>query len=582
MSKQKIKTIAVESGVSSNFLEETLTQDITPLASLFDLIDNSIDAARDHLLQTKHSLDEYGLPSDYSEYAIHIRIDKNSIRILDNGLGIEEDVLSKKAFHIADPSNHAFGIGHYGLGLKRSLLKFGSNYAMSTDTGEVAFTMRFNNKNFGGQSSETLTADQYPTGGKRKALFSVSDLKSSVKYEIKEESWFKNAINQLSIRYALYVSKGLKIVVHSVLHKEFRRISGSIPTLRTDTKISIRKPPPCNIDGVDVFIDAGIHQNHFFTEEKNYSLSNNRAITSEFGLYFICNDRVIVAASSSSEHGWKTNKWHSEYNGFVCLVRFVSEDSKKMPWNTAKTALKTDSTLFLKIKEKIQPVADFYRGEIKKKYPSKKKMESTTKPEPTKEASNQKNTSETITSAQAKPHSKANNNRQLHVKNWTTLLPKTFPHSDKDEDVLNSYVIEAIDLKIIDAPYAAAMLYRSLLEAALKRFVIKTRRYQDVKDHYYSRGEGKKKNHSAEYMENQDITLAMIFAWLVDSSHLFDAELRATLLLSTKKAKEYAQYLNGVVHCKQRLNANKLIEIRNDTYELLKFAITKDLLRDKN
>jgi len=177
----------------------------------------------------------------------------------------------------------------------------------------------------------------------------------------------------------------------------------------------------------------------FSLKKKNYSLSNNRAITSEFGLYFICNDRVIVAASSSSEHGWKTNKWHSEYNGFVCLVRFVSEDSKKMPWNTAKTALKTDSTLFLKIKEKIQPVADFYRGEIKKKYPSKKKSESITKPELTKEASNQKNTSETTTSAQTKPHSKASNNRQLHVKNWTTLLPKTFPHSDKDEDVLNSY-----------------------------------------------------------------------------------------------------------------------------------------------
>lgn len=399
MSKQKLKTIKVESGVNPKFLEDTLTQDITPLESLFDLIDNSIDAARDHLLKASPLLDDYGLPSDYSDYAIHIRIDKNSIRILDNCLGMEEIVLSKKAFHIAAPSEHAFGIGHYGLGLKRSLLKFGTKYAMSTDTGEISFTMKFTNKNFGGQQSDKLTANQYATRGKRKTLFSVSDLKSAVKYEIKEKAWFENAVHELLVRYASYVSKGLKITVRSVLHKEFISIGGSIPALRSDTKIATTKKH-LHIDGVDVYIDAGIHQNYSFKIERNYSLSKNSSITSEFGLYFICNDRVIVAASSSSEHGWKTNKWHSEYNGFVCLVRFVSEDSKKMPWNTAKTALKTDSTLFLKIKEELQPIADFYRGEIKRKYPPEKKPESAQ--QETKQAHGRKVGSKTQTSSSIK------------------------------------------------------------------------------------------------------------------------------------------------------------------------------------
>jgi uncharacterized protein (TIGR02391 family) len=134
------------------------------------------------------------------------------------------------------------------------------------------------------------------------------------------------------------------------------------------------------IDGVDVFIDAGIHQSYYFQREKKHSLIKNREISSGFGLYFICNDRVIIAASSSSEHGWKNNRWHSEYNGFVCLVRFVSKDSKKMPWNTAKTALKTDSTLFLKIRDKLQPIADSMRGEIKKHYIVKEKTKKNTEP----------------------------------------------------------------------------------------------------------------------------------------------------------------------------------------------------------
>lgn len=374
MPKRKIKTIKVATGVSPTFLEETLTQDITPLEALFDLIDNSIDAARDHLLKSSHPTDDYGLPADYNGYSIHIRIDEDSIRVLDNGLGIDEEVLSRKAFRVAELSEHTFGIGHYGLGLKRSLLKIGSTYGMAADTGKVAFVMKFNNKHFGGQSAKALTADQYSSRGRRKVLFSVSDLKPSVKYEIKDTVWFTNAIKQLSIRYAPYVSKGLKITLRSIPHRQFKLIDGSIPGLRTDAKVSIeRQHYP--IDGVDVFIDAGIHEEHFFKEEPKYSESKTRLISHEYGLYFICNDRVIIAASSSDEHGWKTNRWHSEYNGFVCLVRFVSKDAKQLPWNTAKTALKTDSTLFLRVRDKLQPIADFYRGEIKRKYLSKKRPE---------------------------------------------------------------------------------------------------------------------------------------------------------------------------------------------------------------
>lgn len=443
MSKRKIKTIAVESGVNPRFLEDTLTQDISPLASLFDLIDNSIDAARDHLLKSKPHLDDYGLPSDYSKYAIRIRIDKNSIRILDNCLGIEEAVLSQKAFHVAAPSEHAFGIGHYGLGLKRSLLKFGTKYAMSTDTGKVAFAMRFSNKNFGGARSAKLTADQYSSTGRRKTLFSVSSLRTAVKYEMKDKTWFENAVEQLSIRYASYVSKGLKIAIHSITHKKFVWIGGSIPTLRTNARLPI-KSLPLNIDGVDIFIDAGIHQDYFFQGEKNHSLSDNREITSQFGLYFICNDRVIVAASSSSEHGWKT-KWHSEYNGFVCLVRFVSSDPKKMPWNTAKTALKTDSTLFLKVKEELQPIADFYRKEIKKKYPAKKRPTNpapTSKPENTQGAAAAGSKAPSTTSVAAPNNSEAATASNAKIGFEELLHPAIHEHAF--QHYLNGHYREAV------------------------------------------------------------------------------------------------------------------------------------------
>ncbi len=446
MAKQIIKTITVSTGVSPSFLEETLTQDITPLESIFDLIDNSIDAARDDLFQYRTSLDDYGLPSDYSGYSIHIRIDEDSVRVLDNCLGIDESDLSKKTFRVAEPSEHAFGIGHYGLGLKRSLLKLGSEYGMLTDTGKDAFVMKFSNKNFGGQTALPLTANQFKTNNRKKVLFSVSKLKSNIKHEIKETAWFKHAINQLSIRYAPYLTKGLRLSIRSIPHKTSSVIQGSIPLLREDAKVQIKRK---NYDesGVKVFIDAGIHAEHLFKSEKNHSLSNTREISSEYGLYFICNDRVIVAASSASEHGFKTGKWHSEYNGFVCIVRFVSEDSKKMPWNTAKTALKTDSTLFLKIRERIQPIADFYRGEIKKQYPSEKRAKEKQSKADNSTSTSNPNSNTTTTAQDQSSNNQQQNTHASHYKNLDISIEALLHpliHKQSYQFCLNKHYREAV------------------------------------------------------------------------------------------------------------------------------------------
>ncbi|MGR3807787.1 ATP-binding protein [Pasteurella testudinis] len=368
MSKQIIKTVEIQSGVSPDYLESTLTTDITVLESIFDLIDNSIDAARDHLISNKFEADKFGLPQDYSSYKISIRLGSNSICILDNCLGIDENSLSKKVFLTAGISNHKFGIGHYGLGLKRALLKFGNTFAMSSDNGNVAFKMHFNSEMIAG--NKKFVAQAYNSNGFRKTLFIVSELKPSIIYEIKNKDWFENAVKMLGIRYAAYIAKGLKIILSNDYQHEIYRINGELPSLRTDSKIEpISKY--LNIEGVNVYIDSGVHGSYYFPSEKDkHSIAMNKTLTDDFGLYFVCNDRVIVASSTANEYGWKT-KWHSEYNGFVCIVRFVSEDSSKMPWNTMKTVLKTSSPMFVQVRNTLQPIADQYRQSAKKLYLNK-------------------------------------------------------------------------------------------------------------------------------------------------------------------------------------------------------------------
>lgn len=367
MSRSKfIKSFEIDTGVSADFLENAMTKDVTTLEALFDLVDNSIDAARDNLLRNACDIGQDGLPTDYSGYSVKIRIDKNSVRVLDNCSGIDEETLSKRALYTNKPSQHDYGIGLYGIGLKRSLLKMGTNYALSVDNGQIECKSRFTNKSIGGTRAYTPIANEYETKNRVKSLFSVSKLKTEISNDLHSPKWFENAVEIFQLRYGIYLKKGFKITLHSIVCRKRYDIEGIAPEIRLDGPV-LPERKVIKLGEVEVVIESGIHVDYVFPGEERHNISKNRKLTQFFGIYFACNDRVIVAASTEKIHGWQA-KWHSEYNGFVCWVKFVSRDAGLLPWNTAKTALRTDSSLFLEVREKLQPLADEYRSEIKKRY----------------------------------------------------------------------------------------------------------------------------------------------------------------------------------------------------------------------
>lgn len=369
-----IERISIDTGVSSTFLEEALTKDVTTLEAIFDLVDNSIDAARDWLIDSESTRGKDNLPTDYSAFFVCIRIDDNSIRVLDNCSGIDRETLANRALYTNKPSTHEYGIGLYGIGLKRSLLKMGTDFSFSVDNGKEEFKSRFNNKGIGGGVKDKVFANVFPTKGKKKSLFNVSNLKREIQNDLHNPRWFENAVREFSLRYALYIHKGFKIILHHAKNGIRKQIEGIAPNLRTECKF----PPTREVikfDGIEVIIETGIHFDYRFPGESDHDLSKNRKLTDFFGIYFACNDRVIVSASTERTHGWRT-KWHSEYNGYVCWVKFVSKNAALLPWNTAKTALRTDSPLFLAVRDRIQPIADNYRSAIKQRYSSNNKKDS--------------------------------------------------------------------------------------------------------------------------------------------------------------------------------------------------------------
>lgn len=232
-------TLKISMGTSPDFLEQILTKDVSTLEAIYDLIDNSIDAARNQiLLNSKVEKDEYGLPKSYASFSVTLKISKDRISIADNCLGMDENILATKAFVIASSSSHEYGIGQYGIGLKRSLLKMGNNYDFVIDNGKKNYTAIFNNQKIGGAEGE-LEALVKESSGKPHTIFTVHNLKEEIIRDVQNEKWINNAIKGLEDRYSVYFSKGFNIILN-YNEKEYP-LNSKLPKLRTDGKFLPKK-----------------------------------------------------------------------------------------------------------------------------------------------------------------------------------------------------------------------------------------------------------------------------------------------------------------------------------------------------
>jgi len=602
--KEHGEVVSLRTGIDPRFLADTLTTDIELTDALFDLIDNSIDAARDEILGSNHGTDSRGLPSSYSNYEIKLRFSRESILIEDNCTGVETHTLEENVFYTGRRSNHKYGIGYYGLGLKRALLKAGSLYGMVTDNGQYYYKSRFDMSAFASDGDVQLLAERFPSTNRPRTVFVVSSLYDETIAQIHNADWIKSLVNSLAIRYSIFISKGLKIKVVCSLDslKDTFVIIPAVPQLRSELIAPMRRK--FEFGGVSGDFETGIHSEYLFPGEYEHTNKCNESITEQYGVYYIFNDRVIVEASTENKHGFTTN-WHSEYGGFVCLAHVTGSNPKDLPWNTAKTDVKLFSPLFIKIRENVEPLAKEYRSKAKKliniwtdpdtkflpegerkqifadktgvKRINSSNISATTRKEKNKK-SNAASTRALATKESTSPKLKtikssikaAKNNSNKHSKSWATLLPDHFPMSG--DTVFDHLALEATTIVIAEVPNSASLLYRSLFEAAFNSFARQHSLHEQIKEHYYKKGEGKKKNHSGDYIKKRTIDLSMCAAWIVDNDHLYPLDMKKRLSLCARRFKKDAQVLNGLVHGNRVLgNANDLLSMRDATVELLEF-----------
>lgn len=362
-------SINVATGFDEKLLMQLFTTDISAEECVYDLIDNSIDAARQKIQSQKYEKDDYGLPSSYKGYKVELVISPSSVTIIDNCRGVSRSEFENSTFIIGEQSTAEYSIGFYGIGLKRALLKLGEKYEIVSNDGKEEIQFSANRKILS-QGKKTASASVSKSTISPKLKIEITKIDPEIKAIISNKLWMSELKEKISRRYGIFLQKGLTLKLNSSLLK------GIVPKVRIKGPVPSVDDTVDTVAGVNIHIKTGMHSKYRMSHEKSYSQAANKKLTSEFGWYVVCNDRIMIVGDKSKNIGL-TSQWHTEYNGFIGWIYFVAKDASDLPWNTKKTQIVMEAPSFIKVKTLLQDYTDDWKkankaARPKKQQPAKK------------------------------------------------------------------------------------------------------------------------------------------------------------------------------------------------------------------
>lgn len=343
------------------FFVRMITRDISLEDCILDLIDNSIDGAWKMEGGQAMSLDD---DEALSSYEIKVEIKDDSFCITDNCGGITLDDAANYAFTFGrkeEDTHDRFSIGVYGIGMKRAVFKIGNEIRITstyrdTDAELESFTVPINVTrwlstdpkkpwDFDIESSDALG----PAGVK----IEISKLTEPTSTSFADPAFVQRLKRVVERDYTLHLRRGLSIVINGESLKPWdielqsggdftpMRVAYEVKTGGGDVAVEIiagmASPPPEDIE----------------PEE------GGERRTSRSGWYVACNGRLVLAADQSTLTGWGSEgwpKWHPQYEGFLGLILFKSENAELLPITTTKRSIDTSSVVFRQTLPKMRDV----------------------------------------------------------------------------------------------------------------------------------------------------------------------------------------------------------------------------------
>ncbi len=317
------------------FFISMITRDISLEECIMDLLDNSVDG----VTRTRKPADD----PDYAGHSIAIAFDARKFSITDNCGGISIKDAVEYAFHFGkrvDAPNLKHGIGMYGIGMKRAMFKIGKDIAIESSTNTESFVVNIDVEAWSQiipWEFQLVPGQPKPTAGTDITIVNFND---GISAEFKDATFSTSLIRSIGRVYARFIEGGLEIKVneHVVQPFDFR--------LRESTHF---KPlhMQSTANGIRTTIVAGLAGSPPDDTSAEFRVPE----AERYGWYIVCNGRVIISGDKTRKTVWGDEgvpSWHSQYNGFIGIVEFDSNDPEKLPWTTTKADIEVNSAVYRK------------------------------------------------------------------------------------------------------------------------------------------------------------------------------------------------------------------------------------------
>jgi hypothetical protein len=346
----------VKANPTKAFFVRMITRDISLEDCILDLIDNSVDGAREMKQAGPPLLEEM---ADLSDFHIDIKLSDDSFEISDNCGGISLHDAAEYAFTFGrsdEQQTDKYSIGVYGIGMKRAVFKLGEDIDITStyvdDEGHLqSFCVPINVPKWMKAKTPNWDFDLEDAKHLEKpgVKISVSKLLPGASSSFGSPAFIANLRRTIARDYAFIMQSGLTISLDGkpIEGWNIQLLQGpEVAPLRTATKRA----------GVDVGIIAGIAA----VPPDSSDPDDTDTMEERSGWYIVCNGRIVLAADRTSTTGWGTEgwpKWHSQYTGFMGFLLFAAENAGKLPLTTTKRSVDVTSPHFMQARMKMRDIS---------------------------------------------------------------------------------------------------------------------------------------------------------------------------------------------------------------------------------
>lgn len=381
-----MNNLLVDSSPSKEFFLNMITKDVTVESCILDLIDNSIDAYKRKITEIEQgNIDiSYSLSEDY-------------FSINDNCGGMSREIAVSKAFRFGNNRERNAGtLGMYGIGMKRSIFKIGSDFVVESKTDSDSFKVYMDHDEWINLRNEDTDEDLWKfhlddvnLDFENGVHIKIKKLSESLKTYLKMRNNIDTLREKISSAYGDLLGNGIMISINGEkVHysNEFLYEASFLKTYVKSYDIGREKD-------IKIRIVAGVGE----PSPKNA------------GWDIICNGRAVVQSDRTELTGWESAydleeessvdeafqgkaipAFHNDFARFRGYVYIDCDDPNKLPLNTTKDSIDKQHFVYQYIFREMRSIMGIILPKLRKLQESIRECKREAKVPPNKEFREQK------------------------------------------------------------------------------------------------------------------------------------------------------------------------------------------------